>query len=213
MKCKYCGCENFIGHQVTRMDVLVDGEGEFVSNLPGGFSNIYASEKPYGDFTCCNCGAEYEKLEDESSPVSKPDPNSIGPNRSVMFYDGSIRFKKELDKYLDDPDCRFQRWESTHYKVCVEVHESGYVYVFIHRQDNLPAYFPNLFVETSNDNQCTPASVSVSTSSFGTITLDEMRAILQAAETAYEQAQAIEDLFIRPLRDGKFDVCKYEKKD
>lgn len=36
MKCKCCGNERFIGHQVIRADVIVDGNEAFAENLFGG---------------------------------------------------------------------------------------------------------------------------------------------------------------------------------
>lgn len=60
--CPKCGqSEVFIGHQVVRMDVYVDSDGEFTENLPGGpEANIYDSEMPYGPFTCPKCNTEFD---------------------------------------------------------------------------------------------------------------------------------------------------------
>lgn len=69
MKCKCCGGSRFIGHQILRADILVDENGKFADNLFGGLEpNIYDSEKPYGPFTCMNCGAEYNTLNDNVMP-------------------------------------------------------------------------------------------------------------------------------------------------
>lgn len=63
MKCLKCGNDTFIGHQIIRADILVDENGDFCENLPGGLEpHIYDSEKPYGPFTCTKCGAEYEEI-------------------------------------------------------------------------------------------------------------------------------------------------------
>ena len=71
MKCKCCGNERFIGHQVIRADVIVDGNEAFAENLFGGLeSHIYDSENPYGPFTCTKCGAEYEKLSESAEPTN-----------------------------------------------------------------------------------------------------------------------------------------------
>ena len=57
MVCKTCGNSQFIGHQIIRADVMVNG------NLSGGLEgHIYDAEKPDGPFTCICCGAEYEEL-------------------------------------------------------------------------------------------------------------------------------------------------------
>lgn len=67
MRCRHCNNNQFIGHQILRTDVLVDEEGNFADNLPGGLeSHVYDSEKPYGPFTCTKCGAEYDELPEEA---------------------------------------------------------------------------------------------------------------------------------------------------
>lgn len=71
MKCKCCGNDRFIGHQVIRADVEVDDFGAFVGNLFGGLeAHIYDSGNPYGPFTCAKCGAEYEKLSEDAEPTN-----------------------------------------------------------------------------------------------------------------------------------------------
>lgn len=61
MKCKHCGGEEFFAHQVCRMDIVVDGSGNFLKNFhKDATQDIYDSEKPYGPFQCCRCGAEYD---------------------------------------------------------------------------------------------------------------------------------------------------------
>lgn len=59
MKCT-CGCNKFIGHQLVRMDVVVDGNNNFEEQL-----EIYDSEKPYGPYICTNCGKEYDELKED----------------------------------------------------------------------------------------------------------------------------------------------------
>lgn len=71
MKCKVCGKDRFIGHQMVRADVLVDGSGEYCDDLPGGLSaHIYDHGNPYGPFTCISCGAEYEELDESQNPMN-----------------------------------------------------------------------------------------------------------------------------------------------
>lgn len=61
--CCECGSRRFMGHQVVRMDVIVDENGRFHSNLPGGSEGaIYDSETPYEPFACMICGNEYQAL-------------------------------------------------------------------------------------------------------------------------------------------------------
>jgi len=64
MKCK-CGNNKFIGHQILRVDVMVDEDGEFLNNLnPDNkiMDDCYDNETPYGPFTCTECSQEYKKL-------------------------------------------------------------------------------------------------------------------------------------------------------
>ena len=73
MRCKYCGGEQFIAHQICRMDVLVDGNGDFIDGVHKDLNlDIYDSESPYGPFQCCGCGAEYDALEDGEDSFSGP---------------------------------------------------------------------------------------------------------------------------------------------
>ena len=74
MKCRFCNGERFVGHQVCHMDILVDGSGAFLDNMPSGAAaSIYESNTPFGPFQCCGCGAVYGELEDgqieESGPI------------------------------------------------------------------------------------------------------------------------------------------------
>lgn len=77
-RCKICGNDRFVGHQAVRLEVITDGEGDFMDNMPeGAESAIYDSSSPYGPFTCTKCGEEYDEL-DELPDVSilytfKPD--------------------------------------------------------------------------------------------------------------------------------------------
>ena len=71
MKCKCCGSERFIAHQIIRADIMVDGDNEFQENLFGGLeAHIYDSERPYGPYTCPDCGAEYDELDDGAEPTN-----------------------------------------------------------------------------------------------------------------------------------------------
>lgn len=60
MKCKICGNEEFYAHQEVRMDVICDGNGDFLNTVEG--QPIYDSDAPYGPYECTRCGASYEEL-------------------------------------------------------------------------------------------------------------------------------------------------------
>lgn len=73
MKCKHCGGEQFIGHQLARMDILVDGDGDYIDGVHKDISlDIYDSEPAYGPFQCCGCGAEYDALAEGENSFSGP---------------------------------------------------------------------------------------------------------------------------------------------
>lgn len=65
MKCKICGSETFEAHQELHVDVICDGDGDFIDNLAETLeASISESWNPYGPFTCTHCGAVYDELED-----------------------------------------------------------------------------------------------------------------------------------------------------
>lgn len=73
MKCKHCGGESFIGHQLVRMDILVDGDGDYVDGVHKDISyDITDSEAAYGPFQCCGCGAEYNALAKGEDSIDGP---------------------------------------------------------------------------------------------------------------------------------------------
>ena len=77
MKCE-CGNEEFYGHQKCRMDVVVDGDGNWLRNSPDDNSSCYDAENPYGPFRCTKCNKEYEEL------VKCPVCDTLIPNRTKI---------------------------------------------------------------------------------------------------------------------------------
>lgn len=62
-----CHCNNkeFFAHQKCFVDVVVDGNNNFLKNKYENFEqSVYESEKPYGQYTCSNCGEEFNELKD-----------------------------------------------------------------------------------------------------------------------------------------------------
>lgn len=73
MKCKICGHDRFTAYQVCRLDIIVDGENRFLeNNTKNAADSIYDAETPYGPYTCCKCGAEYDELSEISEPIAEP---------------------------------------------------------------------------------------------------------------------------------------------
>ncbi len=204
MKCKFCGSEEFVAHQVVHMDVLVDGDGNFIDNLSGGAANIYASEKPFGPFTCSRCGAEYDEANGEWEVTEAPIESCIGPDKTCLASEGKIMFRKTAD--TNEPG-RFQRWESEEYQVCINFYSNGSVSLSIFKQMSASRYLPNLTVSITDGNKSMPYGVSVHTSyqSGRMFVPEEARKISQALAKAADYAKAIKELFIQPIRDGTFE--------
>ena len=66
---KRCSCGNtrFYANQVCYHSIIVNGNNVFDSDI-----EIGESEKPYGTYTCTECKAEYEDLDElDNLPINK----------------------------------------------------------------------------------------------------------------------------------------------
>lgn len=73
MKCKFCGGDRFYGHQIVRVNIIVDENQDYVDGVHGDMSlDVYDSEPAYGPFQCIKCGAEYDVLADGEKELSDP---------------------------------------------------------------------------------------------------------------------------------------------
>ena len=61
--CRKCGCTVFFGNQRVLAEVVVDGNNEFLDHA-GDASDPYYAGKPFGPYSCANCGEDYDKLDD-----------------------------------------------------------------------------------------------------------------------------------------------------
>lgn len=63
--CPKCGStEKFYAHQRLYADIIVNSNGDFASNLDCGLeAAVYNSDPPYGPYTCCGCGCEFDPEE------------------------------------------------------------------------------------------------------------------------------------------------------
>lgn len=60
-----CGCTEFYAHQVCHLDVVVDGDNEWLRNPDNDTdAAIYHSGTPFGPYTCVSCGEEYDDIKD-----------------------------------------------------------------------------------------------------------------------------------------------------
>ena len=55
--CPKCGGKRFWAHRVYHTDVIVDGDNNWEEDR-----NAYDAGNPFGPYTCENCGAEYDDL-------------------------------------------------------------------------------------------------------------------------------------------------------
>jgi len=64
-----CGCDNFYAHQQVYVDVIVDGDNNFLANAVSSNLEYSITEagKPYGPYTCLKCGREYDDLNELSA--------------------------------------------------------------------------------------------------------------------------------------------------
>lgn len=190
MKCKFCGGTEFIGHQTCRMDVLVDENGDFSENLHGGAdANIYDSEAPYGPFTCCGCGAEYEEIRDGAIPNSGP-------------VEGWTRFQFKKSSDFIQKNIRRQYWRGTRCDVSLTFYENGQTNIVIQKHGGKEmAFYPKMRVE-QDDSGMTLRIIPVCPEA---ISMDDARGMATAMANAFDDAEEIMEQFLTPIQDGTFD--------
>ena len=70
MKCK-CGNNQFFARQIVRVDVIVDGDGNFIDNAGKKRKDgsrdckVYDSENPFGPFKCTEFGYTIKQIWDQ----------------------------------------------------------------------------------------------------------------------------------------------------
>lgn len=113
MKCKYCNSERFTAHQVCRLDVIVDDTGEFLENAhKDAAQSIYDSNKPYGPFQCCGCGAEYDGDSLESAVETSGPVQSWAPQSREKLGELHLMTISQLAEFLAGQLVYSQVWES-----------------------------------------------------------------------------------------------------
>ncbi len=75
MKCPACGCRRFNAKRTVHTDIIVDEDGDFVEDCPEGQhpAEVTDVSKPYGPYTCVNCGEEFDDLTPEEREASNND--------------------------------------------------------------------------------------------------------------------------------------------
>ncbi|MCP4914643.1 MAG: hypothetical protein GY909_16120 [Oligoflexia bacterium] len=89
--CTDCGCMEFSAHQVSRSNIVVDYNNEFISS-----GELYDAEKPYGPYICTNsdCGKEYETLPNNNSDYLEDVQNKLKEEGIGVYLDRSSFLEK-----------------------------------------------------------------------------------------------------------------------
>lgn len=115
-RCK-CGNAKFYAHQVCRLDVIVDGDYNFIRNASeNAEASIYDSGNPYGPFTCTKCGEEYDELTD--LPVLRYRCYEEGYEGEYTEEELVDLYKREVDK-KEYPD--YESWYADMIKLSIFV--------------------------------------------------------------------------------------------
>jgi len=81
-RCPKCNNGSFETTQRCRLDIIVDGENNFLDNKPGldkGGITIIDAEDPYGPYYCTHCGKEFDSLDELIDPDATELPESQEP--------------------------------------------------------------------------------------------------------------------------------------
>ena len=117
MNCPFCNNDQFYAHQMVRMDVIVDSDGDFLCNDGEPDVAIYDADKPYGPFTCTRCGAIFENLTLNEIPTDtptvtvKPDGPVCYGKYNLMLNDEQAQAQQLLTIYMSLPRENYPVWE------------------------------------------------------------------------------------------------------
>lgn len=195
MKCKFCGCEVFTGHQVCHMDVLVDGNtGCFLSNMRGGAdAAIYEAGDPFGPFQCCGCGAEYDELAEDMPETGQP---------LAGWMNGRALFVKESES--ETAESLVQQWKGRHYTVVLSRWTRNSSVSLSVRCNTSSIFFPVIFVD-SDDKNGRFKQLLMGIPNIKDVAAEDCRSFISSLEAAEEETRRIEQFFLNPLNDGTFD--------
>lgn len=113
-------------------------------------------------------------------------------------------FTKCSEKRFPEEERSFCRWESDYYKVFIDKHDSGLVTLYVKPKggDSLPKYLPEMYIRSKND--FLPELVVIQTTSYGALSLEEVRTMQKALTIAVEEGKTVQKQFIDPIRAGTF---------
>ena len=109
------------------------------------------------------------------------------------------------EKVLDFPEIgskRFVRYDGPVYQVGITLYKNGFVQTHIYLRQEAPKFSPNLFI--AEDKVYLPKGVKIETTSYGSLSVDDMKLFCRQMEEAVSAAEFIQKAFIEPLRAGTF---------
>lgn len=87
MVCNKCGNKYFFAKQSIMAHVVVNENGDFYANIPGGIENaICAAKHPIGPYCCTRCGEKYEEISDNITTVCCGITKTWGSRNDAISY-------------------------------------------------------------------------------------------------------------------------------
>ena len=111
-------------------------------------------------------------------------------------------YTKVLDFFRDSQAAeRFIRYDGPHYTVLLSAFPT-WNKLDIRKRDDAPRFRPNIYIR--EDSNYSPVSLDIQTTSYGALTMDEMKGLHKELGIAIEAAGIIQREFIDPIRAGTF---------
>ena len=130
--------------------------------------------------------------------MCEKDLRLIDPQKSNPF--------KKVRDFIRGDGSRFQKWEGERYFVILDFFgadiSSPYIRTAI--KEETSRYTPFVYINTDRDDQ--PIGVSIQTTSYGALSLEEYDHYLEALKVGRASAQDIDTFFVKPLREKRFEL-------
>ena len=106
-----CGNTEFYAHQLCRLYIVCDGDGNWIRNCPDDHSACYDSENPFGPFICTVCRKEHEELHvsewwnwSAGAKVSFLEEQGVSPKNALKWVGYEKGYRREIQPYIDALD-------------------------------------------------------------------------------------------------------------
>lgn len=195
MKCKCCGNSSFTARQEVSINIHVDGNNRFLNYHQGDAENsVFTAATPHGPYVCTKCGAEYESLIEGSEPTARPGKDWQKKN---------AKYVKKMDNCREGNE-QVQIWDGEDYVVVIVFYPSGYASITVKKKNPYDRFAPDIFIH-EDVHTAEPVWTEVKTVSYGPLCDVALNKYLAAVTKAQRAARVIEELFVTPIRLGKFD--------